>query len=241
MRNASMLAVSAILAACGVGNAASRGPDPANSVSAQSVSGAETANNESEEVGAVDAATENAAAADAYPSLDGHVPANWYHYRDDILILEGGGLSFAQPGLHPARFIDFGLPRAVVVNVVAMIRGRPSGRGRITPCVGGPMEFTAFGPLVLNFRRGRFVGWVLSPGARPRIETDLGLGIGTPRSEVEYGDEYPRYVGHSPRRAQFEVAEIGGFLSSNRPNARVTRLYSGATCFARTPPDLRRY
>jgi len=241
MRHFSILAVSVLLAACGIGNAASRSADQADPVSVQVNSGAE-AEAEAEAaqgIGAMNAAITNAsmAEADLYP--DGHVPANWYHMIGDILVLEGGGFSFAQPGLHPARYIDFGLPRATVIDAVTIIRGRPSGSGRIARCAGGPLDFTAYGALVLNFRHDRFVGWVLNPGARPSIETDLGLGIGTPRDQVAYGDEDPTYIGNSPRGPQFEVAEIGGFLSSNRPNARVTRLYSGATCFARTPPDLR--
>jgi len=231
MRNVLMLAVSAMLAACGVGNATTTGVNPATDQGASAPKGA--VNGADYSVG--NAAADNVGTAGGDQYSDGHLPANWYHGAGDILILEGEGLSFAQPGLHPARFIDFGLTRDVVVRAVTMIRGRPSGSGRTMRCGGGPMDFTAFGAIVLNFRHGRFVGWVLNPGVRPLIETDLGLGIGTPRDQVGYGDQDLERVVDSPQGPRFEVNGIGGFLRSHRPDARVTRLYAGATCFAPTP------
>jgi hypothetical protein len=79
IRNILTLAVSATLAACSSGNAATTAPDPANSIAAQAVSGVEAVENESEDVGAMNGAVMNAAAmnaaySDEYP--DGHLPAN---------------------------------------------------------------------------------------------------------------------------------------------------------------------
>ena len=238
MRNYLVLAVSAMLTACGVGNAAEIGADQSNEASAPAASEAEMSVNASEGTAVTNAASDPAYLAES-ERTSGHLHDNWAHQRGDKLILEGGGFSFAQPGLHPYRYIDFGLPRDTVVRAVTIIRGRPSGSGRVARCRSEPMDFTAYGALVLNFRHGRFVGWVLNPGARPLIETDLGLGIGTPRDQVGYGDQDLTSTRATTLGPQFEINEIGGYLSSNRPNARVTRLYSGATCFARTPPDTR--
>jgi hypothetical protein len=236
MRNISTLALAVLLAACGTGHAAEIGANQDNAAIAPTASEAEVPNDEPAGTAAMNAAADPAYIAES-ERTSGHLPANWAHQAGDILILEGGGFSFAQPGLHPYRYIDFRLPRATAVRAVSMMRGRPTGSGRTLHCRGGPMDFTAFGALVLNFRQGRFVGWVLNPGARPLIETDLGLGIGTPREQVGYGGEDLESTRNTPLGPQFEVSGIGGYLSSNRPNARVTRLYSGATCFARTPPD----
>jgi hypothetical protein len=236
MRNFSTLALAALLAACGTGHAATTDADPANLASVGTIA-EEAADLNSESFAVVNAATEDAQSADSDSYPDGHLPRNWAHQQGDIVVLVDQGLSFAQPDLHPYRYIDFGLPRATAIRGVSMMRGRPTGSGRTQHCRGGPMDFTSFGALVLNFRHGRFVGWVLNPGARPAIETDLGLGIGTPRAEVGYGGEDLTSTRGSPRGPQFEVGGIGGFLGSNRSNARVTGLYAGATCFARTPPQ----
>jgi hypothetical protein len=236
MRNFLILAASAALAACGSGHAATMDAAQANAAETEAMSAASLVENDSSDHAVMNAAADPSYIAESERS-SGHLPVNWAHQPGDILILEGGGFSFAQPGLHPYRFIDFRLPRDTVVRAVTIIRGRPSGSGRDLRCRGAPMDFTAFGALVLNFRHGRFVGWVLNPGARPLIETDLGLGIGTPRDQVGYGDEDLTSTRNTPLGPQFEINAIGGYLSSNRPNARVTRLYSGATCFARTPPD----
>lgn len=235
LRSLAILAVSAMLSACGVGNAADREGSPAGSVSAQTNSDSGADLNQYESFALTNAAAEDAQGADPDLYPDGHLPANWNHMPGDRILIESEGLSISQPGLHPARFIDFGLPRDVVVRAVAIIRGRATRSGRTVRCRGGPMDFTAFGPLILNFRHGRFVGWILNPGSRPIIEADLGLSTGIPREWVGYGDDDLRIIGRSQGRVQFEVGGIGGFLGSNRPHARVTRLYAGATCFARTP------
>ena len=124
-----------------------------------------------------------------------------------------------------------------VVRAVTIIRGRPSGSGRDLRCRGAPMDFTAFGALVLNFRHGRFVGWVLNPGARPLIETDLGLGIGTPRDQVGYGGEDLTSTRNTPLGPQFEVSAGGlwlGQVDLAWPESRLVVEYEGAYHFEGT-------
>lgn len=236
MRNILALTVSALLTGCGSGHAAPVGADQSNTASVEPNSVMEAVDSDFGASAVVNAATDPAYMAEA-AAHDGHLPANWAHQRGDILVLQDGGFSFAQPGLHPYRYIDFRLPRATVLRGVSIIRGRPTSSGRKPQCRGGPMDFTAFGALVLNFRHGAFVGWELSRPATPRIETFLGLGVGTPRAWAGYGGEDVTSTRNSPRGPQFEVGGIGGFLSSSRPDARVTGLYAGETCFARTPPQ----
>jgi len=235
LRALAVLIVATMLSACGVCKAADRDGGPAGSVSSQTNSNSDAAVNLSESDAVTNAAADDVESAqtDNYP--DGHLPANWNHMPGDRVLIESEGLSISQPGLHPSRYIDFGLPRDVVVRAVSIMRGRATGSGRTARCAHGPMDFTAFGPLILNFRHGRFVGWILNPGSRPVIEADLGLTTGIPREWVGYGDDDVRIISRSRRRVQFEVGGIGGFLAGNRPHARVTRLYAGATCFARTP------
>src|SRR5262245_11668376 len=103
------------------------------------------------------------------PGGDPHTPAGWHRYPGDVIRITGEGLAFTQSGLHPARFIDFGLRREDVDKEVRRMRGAPTGRGRVARCRGGAMEFTTFGKLRLNYRKGRFVGWVLDEGAAPPV------------------------------------------------------------------------
>ena len=140
-----------------------------------------------------------------------------------ILRLSPQGLATAQPGLHSANLIAFDQPRAQVVAAVAAIRGEPTGTSENDQCGAGPMGFTEFGPLTLNFQQGRFVGWELSGAADPPIEEEYGLGIGTSRADLEQSDQGPATIEESSLGTEFDFGGIGGLLSSDAPGASTVR------------------
>jgi hypothetical protein len=147
------------------------------------------------------------------------------------LRLGGGGLLAGQPGLHPSSTYAFGLPRAEIVAAVAAIRGPATGEEENRECGAGPMQFTRFGTLRLNFQEGRWVGWDLDgPAASPPLATEWGLGIGSVRSELDNGDLDAARVEQSTLGTEFSVSDVSGLLSGTGPNATVTHLWAGTDC-----------
>jgi hypothetical protein len=147
------------------------------------------------------------------------------------LRLAGSGLTAGQPGLHPSTVHAFGMPRAEIVAAVAAIRGPATGEESNDECGAGPMQFTNFGPLTLHFQEGRWVGWHLSgPPASPPLKTDWDLGIGSPRAELDDGDNDQAQVSQTSLGTEFSVSDVHGLLSGNGANARVTHLWAGTDC-----------
>jgi hypothetical protein len=150
------------------------------------------------------------------------------------LRLIAGGLASGTPGLHTNRIFEFGMPKAAIVAAVAAIRGPATGSDANGECGAGPMEFTRFGTLTLNFQNGRFVGWSLDgPRAAQPIEEEYGLGIGTPRAELTDGDAGEARIETSPLGVEFDADGIHGLLDSNAPEAIVTALWAGTNCHFR--------
>jgi hypothetical protein len=147
------------------------------------------------------------------------------------LRLIAGGLASGTPGLHTNRIFEFGMPKAEIVAAVAAIRGPATGSETNQSCGAGPMEFTKFGPLTLNFQNGLFVGWSLDgpPAAQP-IEEEYGLGIGTLRDHLSGDDGEPARIETSTLGVEFEAEGISGLLGSDAPDAVVTHLWAGTNC-----------
>lgn len=152
---------------------------------------------------------------------------------DRQLRLIGGGLAVGTRGLHSSEQIDFGAPRERVVAAVTALRGAPTATGRNADCPSGPVEMVSFGALDLHFEEGRFAGWVLDGPTDPPIREEYGLGIGSPRSEIM--EMVPGEVTFrtSTLGPEFDEAGLSGLLDGEGPEARVTVLFSGVTCFAR--------
>lgn len=149
------------------------------------------------------------------------------------LRLSGNGLETASPGLHSSGRLEFGQSREEVLAAVSAIRGQPTETGRNAECPSGPIDFAAYGPLVLNFRDGKFVGWVMDDAATPPIEEEYGLRVGWTREDLTQSDQGPATFENGSLGPEFDFGGIGGLLDGNGPNARVTELFSGVTCYAR--------
>lgn len=145
------------------------------------------------------------------------------------VMLSHGGLAVGARGLHPSQYYAFGRPQAEIVAMATNIRGRPTGSGRNEECGEGPIDYVDFGNLRVNFQNGRFVGWDASPG-NPPVRDEWGLGIGSPRGELEDENDAPLRVERSTLGIEFSSGGYGGLLSSTRPDARVTDLWAGLIC-----------
>ena len=171
--------------------------------------------------------TAAAPAAPASNNAQAAVPAN---PSQNIELVEDGFTS-GSVGLHHNNMIRFGQPQAQVVEQVTAILGSPSETGRNNDCPSGAVDFVNYGSLGLHFEGGRFVGWVLD-GPSPALETYHGLAVGTQRSALV--DELAAEVdSNSTLGTEVSVNGVGALLSGPGPEARVTNLFSGVTCFAR--------
>jgi len=147
------------------------------------------------------------------------------------LRLISGGLASGTPGLHTNRIFEFGMARAEIVAAVAAIRSPATGSEANQECGAGPMEFTRFGPLTLNFQHGRFVGWSLDgPASAQPIEEEMGLGIGSARAHLTDGDAGEARIETTTLGVEFDAGGIHGLLGSDAPDAVVTHLWAGTDC-----------
>jgi hypothetical protein len=149
------------------------------------------------------------------------------------LRLSSDGLAAGMPGLHTNQSFRFGLPKAEIVAAVAQMRSWETPSEANGACGAGAMEFTRFGRLTLNFQNGLFVGWSLDgPRATEPIEEEYGLGIGTPRAELDPMDGEVR-IETTALGVEFDSGGIHGLLGSGAPDAIVTRLWAGTNCQVR--------
>ena len=149
------------------------------------------------------------------------------------LRLSSDGLAAGMPGLHSNRSFRFGMPKAEIVAAVAQMRSWETPSEANGQCGAGPMGFTRFGTLTLNFQNGLFVGWSLDgPRAAEPIEEEYGLGIGAGRDDLNPMDGEVR-IETTTLGVEFDSGGIHGLLGSNAPDAVVTQLWAGTNCHAR--------
>ena len=150
------------------------------------------------------------------------------------IALDGEGVRFVnQTGT--TRLIAFGTPRALIEKAAAAAVGTEGKRSELGECGAGPMQFTTFAGLKLNFQDDKFLGWTAEND--PKLTTMDGIGPGTKRSEVE-ATRTVRLIPDSTLGAEFSLGDpeqdaIGGFFISSNKAARVASLYAGLTCFFR--------
>lgn len=151
-------------------------------------------------------------------------------------IVAADGLRLRPPGKGETVSVPFGTSRGQAVSAVFEQTEMDGISTANDECGAGPMEFVAFGDLILNFQNGVFVGWFID-GASPVVKTPEAVGIGSIRETAEaqmpvvmqpdstLGNEFL-----SDRGAD---GFIGGFLSGTEGNAVVESLYAGTNCFFR--------
>lgn len=151
--------------------------------------------------------------------------------------LDGEGLRFIDKESGKASLLSFGVPRAQAENALANIAGQADDRSTNEECGAGPMDFTRYDAMTLNFQDGKFVGWFLGdePGAAA-YSTVSGVGIGTTRAKASdsvalvlvqdssLGDEFRMGTGDPA---------IGGMFAAPGDSAKIDALFAGANCFFR--------
>lgn len=134
----------------------------------------------------------------------------------------------------PDSLIAFGANSLDTVEAVSAVAGDLYDQDESDECGAGPMEFAHWGPIMLTFQNGEFVGWELRDGAQ-----DAGMGltngatIGSTRQELEAAIGAPVTVEESTLGNEFVSGGISGLLDADTPDARVTALWAGIDCAMR--------
>ena len=128
------------------------------------------------------------------------------------------------------RHANFGMARDVVVPMVSAALGKPTGTGTNSECGQGPMEMVDFkGGLNLEFQDGKFVGWDVDGREKGGYTTMNGIGIGSTLKDLRaaFGEVT---VENSSLGDEFSAGDLGGLLTSLKPDATITHLWAGSTC-----------
>ncbi len=128
------------------------------------------------------------------------------------------------------RHANFGMARDVVVPMVSAALGKPTGTGTNSECGQGPMEMVDFkGGLDLEFQDGKFVGWDVDGREKGGYTTMNGIGIGSTLKDLRaaFGEVT---VENSSLGDEFSAGDLGGLLTSLKPDATITHLWAGSTC-----------
>lgn len=151
--------------------------------------------------------------------------------------LDGGGLRFVDKTSGKTSLLAFGIARAQAEAALANVAGKEDDRSANAECGAGPMEFTRYDAMTLNFQGGRFVGWFLGnePGAGI-YSTMAGTGIGTTRARageaVTLEAVAGSTLGEEVRLGGGDQA-IGAIFAAPGDAARIDALFAGTNCFFR--------
>lgn len=147
-----------------------------------------------------------------------------------VLALDSEGLrAFTAGG--SSRALSFGMPQDAVLTAVSALLETGTPEVTTNPeCGEGPMQFADYpNGLQLAFQDGRFAGWFLDEAGLTTVD---GVGVGSDRAGLEAARVVER-VPDSTLGVEFSSGGLGGFLSSEGPDARVESLHAGLTCFFR--------
>ena len=149
-------------------------------------------------------------------------------------VLDAGGIIFDVPGGKTGG-LSFGTSRARIDQLATLAFGPPDEQSSNDECDAGPMEFSRYGPLTLNFRDGKLVGWLAREG--PQVVTSDGIRPGARMRDLKVARS-ARMIEDSTLEGEFEYLAadgrtIGGFTKGEGRDATIDSLYAGVNCFFR--------
>ena len=175
--------------------------------------------------GAADRAPANAAASKATPAKP---------QAANRAVLDFEGVIFNSPAGKTQEF-NFGVSRTEIEAVAARMFGEADDRSTNGECGAGPMEFTRYGPLTLNYQNGKLVGWFAKEG--PQVVTTDGIKPGSFVRDLKVTRSV-RMIADSTLEGEFDYLAadghpIGGFAKGDGRDAKIDSLYAGVNCFFR--------
>jgi len=127
------------------------------------------------------------------------------------------------------RHANFGIGRDMAVPMISAALGKPTGTGRNEECGQGPMDMVDFkGGLTTFYMDGNFVGWDVDGRDKGGYTTMAGIGIGSTLRELR--GVMSVTVEASTLGDEFSAGDMGGLLTSLKPDATITHIWAGSTC-----------
>lgn len=151
--------------------------------------------------------------------------------------LDGEGLRFVDKTSGKTSVLAFGVPRKQAEEALGRVAGTLDDRSTNEECGAGPMEFTRYDAMTLNFQDGKFVGWFLGnePGAS-FYTTMSGIGVGTTRAKAKESVSIVD-AKNSTLGEEFSIgtgdAVVGGMFAEPGEAAKIDALFAGTNCFFR--------
>jgi hypothetical protein len=148
-------------------------------------------------------------------------------------VLDHEGVTFDSPAGRTFEY-NFGASRTEVEAVANRLFG-DGERSANGECGAGPMEFTRYGPLTLNYQDDKLVGWLANEGVQ--VVTTDGVKPGTFMRDLKVTRSV-RMVADSTLEGEFDYLAadghpIGGFAKGKGRDAKIASLYAGTNCFFR--------
>lgn len=174
--------------------------------------------------------TPTATAPTPTPTTTATSPAKAVHHA----IVDADGLAIGRnPGT--AQYFAFDAPRAQVDAAADKWLGEADRRGSNGECGAGPMEFSHYGKLTLNYLDGKLAGWFLE--VEPQAVTSDGIKPGVLMRDLKVTRSVTM-ADDSTLDGEFEYLAadgkaIGGFAAGEGREARIESLYAGVNCFFR--------
>ncbi|MFN4095916.1 MAG: hypothetical protein ACK4GG_04025 [Sphingomonas sp.] len=149
------------------------------------------------------------------------------------LNLAPGGLMLADMNSGRSVQQEFGIGGRGLLALAGAVLGKSTETGTNRECGEGAMDFAKFDGLTLWFQEDKFVGWFLD-GAKPKLTTGTGAGIGSTRAQVADGLAISDVPDSSlGREFTTEGGGLSGMLDGAGDGAKVTALWSGQACIFR--------
>ncbi|MBD3728417.1 MAG: aspartate-semialdehyde dehydrogenase [Sphingomonadales bacterium] len=137
--------------------------------------------------------------------------------------LNAGGISIA--GAKGDIQVAFGTARAAAEVALVPLLGEPKSRDHNDECGAGPMDFSHYGTLTLNFQDDKFVGWSANgaPWLPGETRGDLAAQVKM-QDDSTLGEEFVMGEGN---------AIVSGLFDGEGAGAKVTDLWAGTGCIFR--------
>ncbi len=145
----------------------------------------------------------------------------------DTLDLLASGLSVPAQDGDQLLEVPFGSVRAATEASLAAVLGEEIERGETAECPPGPMQWTQYEGVTLNFQEDRFVGWFATEPYLP-LETRgelIAAGSVTMFEDSTLGEEFT--IGNP------ELRTISGLFADEGDEAQVIGLWAGLNCIFR--------
>ena len=147
-------------------------------------------------------------------------------FGDTKIVVDANGV-----GAKGTQVLRFGSPRSDVDASLAEAFGGQGEQSANAECGAGPMDFTTYGPLQVNYQDDRLVGWNLQAGEG--MATSDGVRPGTTPYALLKEERTVREMESTlPGEFHYTSADYGT-IGGIAEDGRIVSLHAGMNCFFR--------